>query len=97
MKTASLQMPLLGEPPLQAASDSQARPNPVDEYSLAARVRRGVLRIAAGRTRGLEVEVHGNVIQLRGRCSSYYCKQLAQHAAMELAHGEQVDNQLQVD
>ncbi len=69
----------------------------VDQQTLAARVRRGILRVAAGRVRNLAVEVRGETILICGRCSSYYCKQLAQTVAMELANGEQVENQLVVD
>lgn len=80
----------------RVTSEHGNRPTTVDEQTLATRVRRGILRLAAGRIRELSVEVHGNTIQIRGRCSSFYCKQLAQHAAMELATGQQVDNQLHV-
>jgi len=80
----------------RVTSEHGNRPSTVDEHSLATRVRRGILRLAAGRIRELSVEVQGNTIRIRGRCSSFYCKQLAQHAAMELADGQQVDNQLHV-
>lgn len=64
---------------------------------LAARIKRSILRLAPGRIRQLEVNVIGHSkIVLSGDCSSYYCKQLAQHAAMQLAHDEQVDNRIQV-
>jgi hypothetical protein len=69
----------------------------VDRQTLSSRVRRGILRLAAGRIRELNVEVREQTIVLRGRCGSYYCKQLAQHAAMELASGQRVDNRIEVD
>ena len=65
--------------------------------SLAKCVHRAILRLAPGKIRGLRVEVRQGTISLFGSCSSFYCKQIAQHAAMDLAHGEQVNNQIAVD
>jgi hypothetical protein len=38
-----------------------------------------------GRVRGLRVELRGGGLLLQGRAATYHAKQLAQHAAMELA------------
>ena len=49
---------------------------------MAASIERAVRRRTAGGVRNLRVEVNRGGIVLEGRCDSYYCKQLAQHAAM---------------
>ena len=64
--------------------------------TLAARVQRSILRLAPGRIRNLNVSVRRGTIFIYGRCSTFYCKQIAQHAAMELAEGEQVQNLIEV-
>jgi hypothetical protein len=43
-----------------------------------------VLRRVGGRVRDLRVLVRHNGIILRGRCTTYHAKQIAQHTAMEL-------------
>ncbi len=63
---------------------------------LLGRVQRAVRRRTSDRVRGLEVLVHAGVLVLRGRCATYYCKQLAQTAAMEAAPQFQVVNQIEV-
>ena len=49
---------------------------------LAISIERVVQEETYHRIHGLSVEVGPSGILLRGRCSSYYYKQLAQHAAM---------------
>jgi hypothetical protein len=43
-----------------------------------------VLRRLNGRVRSLKLKVHDNGLVLRGHARTYYGKQLAQHAVMEL-------------
>ncbi len=43
-----------------------------------------VLRRVGGRVRDLRVLVRHNGVILRGRCTTYHAKQIAQHTAMEL-------------
>jgi hypothetical protein len=50
--------------------------------------RRGVL--------DLEVKVAADGIHLLGRCSTFYCKQLAQHAAATVVHGTRLHNDIEV-
>ena len=65
--------------------------------NLALRIKRDILERAAGRIFRLWVDVTAhNTIVLSGTCRSYYSKQLAQHAAMQLAAGGQVENRIQV-
>lgn len=44
----------------------------------------------------LTVEVHPQGILLKGRCSTYYTKQLAQHAAMNIPGGDRLTNCIEV-
>lgn len=50
-----------------------------------------------GRVRELSVSVTGKSIKLGGRCSTYYSKQLAQHAALGVIEDEQLANEILVD
>jgi hypothetical protein len=49
---------------------------------LATSIEKAVQQETAGAVANLAVVIHGDRIWLHGSCSSYYCKQLAQHAAM---------------
>jgi hypothetical protein len=48
------------------------------------------------RVRGLRVLLHPTGMVLEGRAASYYVKQLAQHAAMELADVPILANEIEV-
>ncbi len=48
------------------------------------RVRRQVLEQTNGQIQGLQVDLLADHIVLTGRTSSYYAKQLASHAAMNI-------------
>ena len=63
---------------------------------LAARIERAVQQQTCGRIRDLRVEVNREGILLSGRCPTYYCKQLAQTAAMGLPGGSRLTNQIEV-
>jgi osmotically-inducible protein OsmY len=63
---------------------------------LALSIRRLVMHRTTGRVRDLEVEVHNSHVRLKGRCSSFYCKQLAQQAAMDLSEVETLTNEIEV-
>lgn len=62
---------------------------------LAASIERAVRRRTAGGVRNLRVEVGRGGIVLEGRCDTFYCKQLAQHAAMNLS-GNPLSNEIKV-
>jgi len=49
-----------------------------------------------GRVSNLQVILHDAGVVLRGRASTYYAKQLAQHAAMELAGLNVLANDIEV-
>lgn len=44
----------------------------------------------------LTVEVSPQGVLLRGRCDTYYTKQLAQHAAMQIPGGDRLINSIEV-
>ena len=67
-----------------------------DDEMLAERVELAVRRETIGAVHDLEVAVDGDEISLHGQCPSFYCKQLAQHAAMILAEARTVNNQIEV-
>jgi BON domain-containing protein len=71
-------------------------PQSTDLLSLASRINRHVDEQTGGGVRELTVEVELEVIRLRGRCVSFYCKQLAQHAAMRLSGDVAVVNEIEV-
>jgi len=63
---------------------------------LAASIERAVQRETGGAVRNLAVEVKGDGVLLRGRCETYYCKQLAQHAAMAFRGSCPLTNAIEV-
>ncbi len=63
---------------------------------LAASIERAVQRETARGIRNLRVEVSRQGVLLRGRCDTYYAKQLAQHAAMSMPGGSRVTNSIEV-
>jgi len=60
-----------------------------------ARIKRAIRRQTAGGVHELAVEMQAGALVLRGHCASFYCKQLAQHAAM--LSGETIVNEIKVD
>ncbi len=82
-----------------ASADRLAAP-PVslatDEEVLAARIEQLVRRETLGGVRDLRVKVDKDGVLLAGRCFTYYCKQLAQQAAMKLIDGESLTNDIEV-
>ena len=63
---------------------------------LAASIERAVQRETRGGVRNLSVEVNRQGVFLKGRCPTYYLKQLAQHAAMGIPGGDRLTNQIEV-
>lgn len=78
-------------------AESATNPAPVvDVQGWVARIRRAVRRETRGGVNQLKVEIDTRGVHLRGRCQSFYCKQLAQQAAMRLAGETPLDNQIEV-
>jgi hypothetical protein len=65
--------------------------------ALAASIEKAVQQGTAGGVANLSVVIQGERIWLHGSCSSYYCKQLAQHAAMTFPSGFHLTNCIEVD
>ena len=65
--------------------------------ALAASIERAVQQETAGGVANLAVVVRGDQVWLHGSCCSYYCKQLAQHAAMTVPAGLHLTNCIEVD
>jgi hypothetical protein len=65
--------------------------------TLAASIERAVQQETAGGVANLSVIVRDDRVWLHGSCSSYYCKQLAQHAAMSVPSSLNLTNCIEVD
>ena len=63
---------------------------------LAASIEQAVQRETGRGVEDLTVEVSPQGILLRGRCTTYYTKQLAQHAAMRVPGGDRLINGIEV-
>jgi osmotically-inducible protein OsmY len=68
-----------------------------DQRRRLARIKRAIRSQTGGGVHQLKVEASGEMLLLRGRCASFYCKQKAQHAAMDFLAGEMLINEIQVD
>ncbi len=67
-----------------------------EDEKLASRIERVVRRGTSDKVRELRVEVRWDGIHLMGRCGTFYCKQLAQTAALTLAGKCQLYNRIEV-
>ena len=67
-----------------------------EDEKLAARIERAVRRGTSDKVRELKVEIRRDGIHLLGRCGTFYCKQLAQTAALTLSGKSQVYNRIEV-
>ncbi len=84
---AALSQPVVGVP---------RRPRSGDEEELQRDIKRRVRELTGAGIQDLDVTVRSHQIILEGRCWTFYCKQLAQHAAMQLVPGERVVNRIEV-
>ncbi len=64
--------------------------------ALAASIERAVQCETGWGVVDLSVEVGPQGVLLRGRCDTYYTKQLAQHAAMRIPGGDRLVNSIEV-
>ena len=69
---------------------------PSEAERLAISIKRAVRRETSGGVRELSVEVNPEGVMLKGRCDTFYCKQLAQHAAMAVPGGDRLTNDIEV-
>jgi hypothetical protein len=63
---------------------------------LAASIERAVQNETGWGVADLTVEVGPQGVLLRGRCETFYTKQLAQHAAMSIPGGDRLINSIEV-
>ncbi|MCR4413799.1 MAG: BON domain-containing protein [Thermoguttaceae bacterium] len=63
---------------------------------LAASIERAVRIETGGGVRNLHVEVSRTRVLLDGRCTTFYTKQKAQHAAMVFSGGRELTNRIEV-
>lgn len=66
------------------------------EQTLAARIGQRIEKRLGPRVRQLQVDVTDKSVVLKGRCSTYYSKQLAQHAALGAIEDERLVNEIEV-
>lgn len=78
---------LLSSPPVSMTAEDE---------KLAARIERAIRRGTSDKVRELRVDVRWDGIHLMGRCGTYYCKQLAQTAALALSGKSQLHNRIEV-
>jgi hypothetical protein len=71
-------------------------PLTAETEKLAARIERAVRRGTSDKVRELKIELCRDGIYLRGRCGTFYCKQLAQTAAMAIVGKEPLINKIEV-
>ena len=67
-----------------------------DARLLASRIERAIQQETGRGVRNLHVEVGLESVVLSGFCRTYYCKQLAQHAAMSVSDTSQLTNRIEV-
>ena len=76
---------------------SPALPETLEEAEeLAVSIEKAVQRETGRQIRNLTVEVNRDGVRLKGHCATYYCKQLAQHAAMGVPGGNRLTNSIEV-
>ena len=68
----------------------------IEAEILAARIERAVRHRTGDAVRSLAVEVNRQGVLLKGHCDTYYCKQLAQQAAMGFSGKECLTNAIEV-
>lgn len=71
-------------------------PLTAETEKLTSRIERAVRRGTADKVRDLKIELCRDGIYLRGRCGTFYCKQLAQTAAMTISGKEPLINMIEV-
>ena len=81
---------------LRRTVDQAAPESNITSDSLAEEVERAIRHDTRGGVTDLEVRSSEDGVRLRGRCVSFYCKQLAQEAVMKLAHSVKLSNEIEV-
>ena len=87
-------LPRSAEAVLQPDNSTEQSISPEEE--LAVRIEQAVWRETGAGVRDLLVEVHRDRVFLWGKCSTFYIKQKAQHAAMSISGTGQLTNRIEV-
>jgi hypothetical protein len=89
-------------PPLANAEEAEriveavADHRGAEQLTLELAIRQRIEQRLNGRVRNLSVRAYGDIVILEGECSTYYTKQLAQHAAMGVLEEEHLENAIVV-
>ena len=89
------------QPSVAVKASPIARPIPpsddaIEQRRRITRIKRVIRRHTSGGIRELTIELQTGCVRLRGQCNSYYCKQMAQQAAMNFLPGETIVNEIEV-
>ncbi len=60
------------------------------------RIKRAIRRKTSGAISDLAIQLEADTLILRGRCASFYHKQVAQHTAMHHLDGQSLVNEIEV-
>ncbi|HWA99064.1 MAG TPA: hypothetical protein VG713_11255 [Pirellulales bacterium] len=74
----------------------RTRVNRIPQADLASSIERSVQQRTGYKIRDLRVEIDTEGVRLQGRCGSFYSKQLAQQAAMDMARDVALTNEIEV-
>ncbi|MEM9186452.1 MAG: hypothetical protein AAGB00_08165 [Planctomycetota bacterium] len=87
LRDRSATSPSPGGAPSPAAERTSALPELIHER---------ITKRLGSRVHALKVSINDKTILIEGRCSTYYSKQLAQHAALGVVEDEQLENAIEV-
>lgn len=88
--------PQAGEMDQSTMSRNRESRNRDTTGQLRSRIKSRIEKRLGERIRNLRVVIKGQTICLTGRCSTYYSKQLAQHAALGVIEDQQLENAIEV-
>jgi hypothetical protein len=77
--------------------DAEPEGRPERHRQLAITIRQRIESRLGGRVRELFVRIRGDTIVLEGKCSTYYSKLLAHHAALGVLEDEHLENAILVE
>ena len=81
---------------LSLARQTQPEPRDPRHVALEVAIRQRIESRLHGRVRNLHIRAEAGQVTLEGECTTFYTKQLAQHAAMGILEDEQLDNSIVV-
>jgi hypothetical protein len=89
-------IPHVSSPAAESADNLVLQTEQQSERRRLARIKRKIRQQTSGGVQNLKIELAAGTLTLRGSCNSFYCKQKAQHVAMDLLTGETLVNEIQV-